>query len=270
MDNLYDVIIVGASSAGKYLFTKLLKANITNVALISNDNLPKKSSGGALIQDQAFHITYKYGIIGIALKESNKFIWGKKVIMATGQTIANKLVPEHFAVNYAVQKVKQTNNFLKRPILLWGQGDDFVKYALNLATKFSYIYLCFESEHPCSDKKLETIAKITPNMLLLGFCRPKTLIPDPKRPSKLKAVVLSSGSTVSCAQVLVQPKFKRDISWLGDQFFDLTTDQFVKVSVNFESTKIPSLYAVGTLIAPTYNKNSLDNFITMLLPKIKN
>ena len=241
MSQLYDVIVIGASEEGISFCEQLLaKTTGLKVALVSrNFNRPVDVAGLTKIFGEVIFSTYNRGMIGLTLHDRTQ-VFGVNVVLAVGtRPIKSNLKNSNIHYNLLNIKASKTT-----PAVVVGNNNLAVSYALALAKKFKYVYLCSSSVELNCDakyiKKLENVANIAhlSNCNIIGCKNDKD--------GKLVEVQLDTYSSIRCSTLVMSLGRVPDSPGLSKRMVELDSNGYVITKEFNVTTVIPNIYAIGT------------------------
>lgn len=241
MSQLYDVVIIGASEEGINFCEQLLTKTIgLKVALVSrNFNRPSDIAGLTKITGEVIFSSYNRGIIGLTLQDRTQ-VFGVNVVIAVG-TKPVKSNLKNNNIRYNLLDIKASKN---SPAVVVGNNTLAVNYALTLAKKFKYVYLCSSSvELACEArylKKLENTANIVhlPNCNVIGCKNDKN--------GNLTEVQLDTYSSIRCTALVMSLGRIPDNSGLSKRMIETDVNGYVVTKGFNVTTIVPTIYAIGT------------------------
>ena len=241
MSQLYDVIVIGASEEGISFCEQLLaKTTGLQVALVSrNFNRPVDIAGLTKIPGEVIFSTYNRGMIGLTLHDRTQ-VFGVNVVIAVG-TKPVKSNLKNTNIHYNLLNIKASKT---TPAVVAGNNNLAVSYALALAKKFKYVYLCSNSVELNCDakyiKKLENVANIVhlPNCNVLGCKNDKD--------GKLVEVQLDTYSSIRCSVLVMSLGRIPDNPGLSKRMIEVDSNGYVVTKGFNVTTIVPNIYAIGT------------------------
>jgi thioredoxin reductase len=262
-NQLYDVIVIGASEEGINFCTQLInKTKDVKVALVSrNFNRPVEVDNITKINQEVIFSSYIYGLISLTLADRTQ-IFGKNVVIAVGtKPVKSTLKNSNIKYNLNDLKASKTS-----PVVVAGNDTLAVKYALALAKKFKYVYLCSNTLNlECEKKyikKLENVANIVhlPNCNIIGCKNNKD--------GSLAEAQLDTYSSIKCAALVMSLGRNPDNSGLSKRMIDVDSEGYIITKEFNETTIIPGIYAIGACTRHGI-KNKLLPIINHLINKNK-
>lgn len=241
MNQLYDVIIIGASEEGISFCEQLLKKTTgLKVALVSrNFNRPVDFEGVMKITGEVIFSSYNRGMIGLTLADRTQ-IFGVNVVVAVGtKPIKSNLKNPN--IRYNLTDVKAAKN---SPAVVVGNNNLAVTYALSMAKKFKYVYLCSSTvELECDNKyikKLENVANIVhlPNCNVIGCKNDKD--------GNLVEVLLDTYSSIRCSTLVMSLGRTPDNPGLSKRMIETDSNGYIITKEFNATTVVPKIYAIGT------------------------
>ena len=246
-NELYDVIILGASDAGIAL-CEMLKAKSpeTKVALVSKHfnyvRSANKLLDTKLISGESVISSYNHGVIILTLKDRSLVV-GKNLVIATGGKPIKATKDAFKNTNICYKPSEITINPKNRPAVVYGDGELAVSHALELAKKFKYVYLCSSVfKLDCNSKLLNKLNN-TANVVHLPNCHITSCKND--KEGKLAEVTLDTYETIKCSALVLALGRLPDVSGVGARMIELDQDSYVKINSLHQTTIVPTIYAVG-------------------------
>ena len=246
---LYDVIIVGASIEGialaEYLLTNKPELKI---AIVSRSFKYLAQKAGALNIDEltgeVVLSTYYHGVIGFTLKD-RRAVYGKKAVIATGTKPIKPFINDPKLKNSGmVYSPADIINISKNhQVVVAGSSADAVKYSIELAKRFKYVYLCSKEFNLDCDTKLLKKLNDLPNVVHLPGCNIVSYKKD--RNGRIQEVTLDTYSTIHCAALVGAFGRLPDISGVSPKMLEVDLDGYAVVTNKNESTKIPGIYVIS-------------------------
>lgn len=262
-NRLYDVIVIGASEEGINFCQQLLaKTTGVKVALVSRSfNRPVELDNITKINQEVIFSSYNRGLIGLTLADRSQ-IFGLNIVVAVGtKPIKSNLKNSNIRYNLNDLKASKIN-----PAVVVGNNTLAVTYALAMAKKFKYVYLCSNTiELDCEAKylkKLENTANIVhlPNCNVIGCKNDKE--------GNLTEVQLDTYSTIRCTTLVMSLGRTPDSSGLSKRMLEIDSDGYIITKEFNQTTVVPNIYAIGTC-AQNGAKNRLASTINHLIDQNK-
>lgn len=259
LNQLYDVIILGASDEGISFCEQLLDKTVgLKVAMVSkNFNRPVESPGLTKIPGEVIFSSYVNGMIGLTLADRTQ-VFGVNVVVAVGtKPIKSNLKNPNIRYNLAGIKASKST-----PAVVVGNDNLAVNYALSMSKKFKYVYLCSSTvELTCDSKylkKLENTANIVhlPNCNITGCKNDKD--------GNLTEVQLDTYSSIKCSALVMSLGRTPDSSGLSKRMIETDENGYI-ITRGFNTTTIvPKIYAIGTCTRSS-TKNRLTPVVNHLI-----
>lgn len=267
-NQVYDIIIVGASSEGIALAKYFIaKTNTAKIALVSSHfkNLPENTNltNITLIEQEVLFISYFRGLHAFNLSNKTS-IFSKYTVIATG----SKPIKSAFKgnnIHYNIQKFKKAEKYLKQAVVV-GQDNRAVEYAIALAKKFKYVYLCSTTLQLNCDKVLANKVNLIANIVHLPNC--KVISCKHSKDNVLTEVVLDTYSVINCAALVFSLGRTPDIPSIQKQLYELNKEGTIKVKAFNEFTNIPNMFAIGECSSHN-TKNSISTVGKAILERNK-
>ena len=260
-NNLYDVIIVGASEEGLALCDQLnTKTKNAKIALVSkhfNFQTPKHNLANVdKFEKEVVFSYYKHRLLGVYFADKNA-IFGKTIVLAVGsKPIKSSL--KNTNIKYSLKEVKNAKH---SPAVVFGDNDTAATYAITLSKKFKYVYLCTKSlELPYSSKlvkKIENIANILhlPNCNIVGCKNDKE--------GNLVEAQLDTYSSIRCAELIMSLGRSPEAPGIDKRMLKVDSEGYIITKEYNETTEIPNIFAIGAC-----TKNSSKHKITNVVDTI--
>lgn len=244
MSRIYKNIIVGATPDGLLLAEEL--ANDT-IVVSSNFIYGKKQISGVEYCDaEAVYLQYSHGLFILtticgALKGT---ICGINLILATGTKPIKSTLKNQ---NICYKALDFAGRHKAEPVVIYGNTDDAVNYALNLSKRFGYVYLCTKELNLACKDRLNKKLNSTANILHLPGCCIMSCKND--KEGRLAEVTLDTYATIKSSRLLCALGRVPDIPAFSRNYIKLDQDGFLETKQLNESTLVPNLYAIGALCA---------------------
>lgn len=246
-NELYDIIVLGASESGIAL-CEMIKAKSPEmkVALVSKHFNYVKSTNKLLdtklIIGESVLSSYNHGAIILSLKDRSLVV-GKNLVIATGgkPIKAAKDTLKNIDICYKPSEI--TINPKNKPAVVYGDGELAVSYALELAKKFKYIYLCSSVfKLDCNSKLLNKLNNAA-NIVHLPNCHIVSCKND--KDGKLAEITLDTYETIRCSALVIALGRLPDASGVGTRMIELDKDNYIKTNSLHQTTLVPNIYAIG-------------------------
>ena len=246
-NELYDVIIIGASIEGIVLAEYIkAKAPETKVALVSKHfNFVKATNkllDTELIIGESVYSNFNHGLIILTLK-NKQLVVGKNVVIATGGYPIKAPADRYKNKNICYNPRDIAINPKNKPAIVFGNGNDAVNFALTMAKKFKYVYLCSEVFKLGCDAKLLKKLNDTANIVHLPNCFITSCKND--KDGKLQEVTLNTYDTIKCSALVLALGRKPHVNGVDPKMIELDADKYIKINTQHQSTKVPNIYAIG-------------------------
>lgn len=247
-DELFDVVILGASIEGIALAEYLkAKAPATKVALVSKHfNFVKPTNkllDTELITGESVYSSFNHGLVILTLK-NRRIVVGKNLVIATGAAPI-KSHAEKFKTNKNVcyNPREIIINPKNKPAVVCGNNADAVNFALTMAKKFKYVYLCSRVfDLTCDAKTLKKLNE-TANIVHLPNCVPVSSKAD--KDGNLVEITLDTYDTIKCAALVFALGRVPDVNGIDFKMIELDQDKYVKINTQHQTTIVNNIYAIG-------------------------
>jgi thioredoxin reductase len=265
MNYQVDVIIIGDSKDGHEAVKNIASANTKiRTAFISREFKSTTTHdylNVEYIKDEVVFIDYKNRLFGCYLKNGDH-IYCTHLIIASGLQyeplmLNNKIVPCVFNNVDDIPK-----NSKSKPAIVLGSNNVDVKFALSVAKKYKYVYLCTKSLNieditAANARKLSEVKNIQvlPNTSVL-----KAYISD----GVLQKVDLDNYSTVTCSAIYVKTTSKPESNFVSNRLIKKDIYGYLEVTNNAESTIVPKCFAIGNCAAK-FTKKMNQNMVESIL-----
>ena len=244
-NELFDVVILGASAEGIALAEYLkAKAPEKRVAIVSKHfNFVKPTNkllDTELIAGESVFSSFNHGLVVLTLK-SKKLVVGKNLVLATGAAPVKSHVLKNANICYNPRDIKiQPKN---KPAVVFGNTADAVNYALTMAKKFKYVYLCSRVfDLKCEAKLLKKLNE-TANILHLPNCEVVSCKND--KEGNLCEVSLDTYDTIKCSALVLALGRLPDVNGVSTNMIELDADKYVKINTQHQTTIVANIYAIG-------------------------
>ena len=250
-----DIIIIGDSKAGHETVKNIASANPEiKVAFISREFKSTTTHdylNVEYVKEEVVFTDYRNRLFGCYLKNGDR-IYGTHLIIASGLQyeplmLHNKQVPCVFNNTDDIPK-----NSKNQPAIVIGNNNADVKFALTVAKKYKYVYLCtkslnIENTTAANVKKLTDSKniQILPNTSILKVFAPEGI---------LQKVDLDNYSTVTCSAIYVKTASKPEVSFVSDKLIKKDLEGYLEVLANAESALVPKCFAIGNCVKNYTNK----------------
>lgn len=243
-NQLYDVIVVGASEEGLALCEQLnAKTKNAKIALVSkhfNLQTPKHNLQNVdKFEQEVVFSYYKHRLLGVYFTNKDA-IFGKSIVIATGsKPIKSTLKNPNIKYNLNNMKYNKA-----APAVVFGKDNTAATYAISLAKKFKYIYLCFDSlDLKCDSKYLKKIENIA-NIVCLPNCNIIACKND--KDGNLAEIQLDTYSSIRCSALVMSLGRIPEKVCIDKRMLKTDAEGFIIVKENNETTEIPNIFAIGT------------------------
>ena len=246
-NELYDVIILGASNEGIMLAEYIKsKEPAKKVALVSKHfNFVKTNNNlldTVLITGESVYSSYNHGVIILTLKD-RRIVIGKNLVLATGGNPilghSDRYKNKNICYNPRNIKINSKN----KPAVVYGEDTNAVNFALSMAKKFKYVYLCSEAFKLNCDSKLLKKLNDVPNIVHLPNCHIASCKND--KEGNLCEVTLDTYETIKCSALVLSFGRTPDVNGIDLKMIELDSDKYVKINTQHQTTIVPTIYAIG-------------------------
>jgi thioredoxin reductase len=241
MNQLYDVVVIGASDEGISFCEQLLAKTVgVKVALVSRTfNKQIEIEGLTKITGEVIFSSYNCGMIGLTLADRSQ-VFGVTIVVAVGTKPVRSTL-KNTNIKYNLTDIKASKS---APAVVVGNDNLAVSHALTMAKKFKYVYLCSGTmELECDSKylkKLENVANIVhlPNCNVIG-CKND-------QDGNLAEVQLDTYSSVRCVAIVMSLGRVPDNCGLAKRMIEVDTDGYIITKKFNMTTLVSNIYAIGT------------------------
>jgi thioredoxin reductase len=183
-------------------------------------------------------------------------------VVAVGtKPIKSNLKNSNIRYNLNDLKASKTN-----PAVVVGNNTLAATYALAMAKKFKYVYLCSNTvELDCEAKYLKKLEN-TANIVHLPNCNIISCKND--KEGNLTEVQLDTYSTIRCTTLVMSLGRTPDNSGLSKRMLEIDSDGYIITKEFNQTTVVPNIYAIGTC-AQNGAKNRLIPTINHLIDQNK-
>jgi thioredoxin reductase len=264
-EKLYDILILGGEPAGLDLAQALSDSGLEVAIISSNFNYRTKAHEFAnitVMEDPVVFLTYYHGLLALTLK-NNAVILGRNLILATG-TKPTKLSLKNQNILYKTADIKEKRK--NEQAVVSGNGNQAITFALDLAKKFRYVYLCSQDYEPQGSKSLLRKLSETPNIVHLPGCSVSQCKND--RNGMLAEVCLDTYESIKTNTFVASTPRTPDLPAFTKKFVEVLDSGHADVTQNFESKLVPGVFFIGSLV-PKMSKKQLLDFAEFLKEKCK-
>lgn len=242
-ENLFDIIIIGASEEGTYLAEKLSSKVNKRIAIIDynfGDKLNSCFDADHIktIQQKVSLITFLRGLYLLSL-DGGKTLVAYNLVIATGK----KSQRTNLGVGEYVNDRFKLNNEDKNSVLVYGDGKDYsaVDIATRLANRFEKVYLDtpnFIAPSP----HIDNVQHINGAKII-----DKTYRTSPTGVKYLASVSLDNYAKISCRAIVYRDNFIPEIPAAREGIIKLDDKGLIIVNKDWSLVSgVPNAYAIGT------------------------
>lgn len=262
---LYDIIIVGASQEGiticNYLISK--KPNL-KIALVSrnfnNFSNSLKRDNIDYINEEVIYSSYNHGVIGFTFANKDN-IFCRNAILATGSK-PKQLMLKNSNIYYNLNNISAYSK--SEAAVVYGNDSSAATYAIKLAKKFKYVYICSDTlELKCTPALLKKLTE-TSNIVHLPNCHIINCKNDSN--GKLQEITLDTYDTIRCSTLVVAIGRTPEIPGFNKRMIKLDDKGCATINADGATAVIPTLYAVGAC-ATKNSKQQLTRTAKAILTK---
>lgn len=262
-NQLYDVVVIGASEEGISFCTQLLARTVgVKIALVSRSfNRAVELKGLTKINKEVIFSSYSHGLISLVLSDQSQ-IFSSNVVIAVG-TKPLKSNLKNCSIKYNLNDLKPSKS---SPIVMAGNDELAVAYALKLSKKFKYVYLCSSTiELDCSLKQLKKLENAA-NIVHLPNCNIINCKND--KDGNLVEVQLDTYSSIKCTGLVMSLGRIPDVSGLSKRMIVTDSKGYIITKEFNETTIVPGIYAIGTC-TESHGKGRLLPVVKRIIEKNK-
>lgn len=254
MNSQYDIIVVGDSKHGNKVL-KLLAASSKTLKIAFISRTFKSTTTHDFInveylKSEVTFVDYKNRLFGCYLANRDR-LYCTHLVIATGLqyeplVINNKQVPNVFNTTDEITKSAR-----QQQAVVFATCDADVKFALQVAKKYKYVYFCTSSITPnITSKNMEKLAN-TENLVIL----PNTNIAKFKaKENTLNTVELDNYSTLTCSAIFIKTKSIPEVFFIPNNIISRDENGYLITSKSLESILVPKCYAVGNCVRKNTEK----------------
>lgn len=269
MNRQVDIIIIGDSKHGNETVKALASVKPTlKIAFISstfNSKTTHDFINVEYVKEEVVFTDYKNRLFGCYLKNGDRF-YCTHLIIASGVKykpfmIGTKKVPNVY--NNLDDLPKHSKDL---PAVVIGKDNSDIKFALAVAKKFKYVYLCtkqitISGITTTNYKKLNE----TENLVLLQNTGIERAILSN---GALKSVELDNYSVLMCSAIFVKTEATPETSFVSNKLISKNENGLLETNANAESTLVPKLFAVGNC-CKKHTKKMQQQMIASILEDFK-
>jgi thioredoxin reductase len=254
MNSQVDIIVIGDSCDGREAVKKLASTRPSiKMAFISRE-FKNATTHDYLnveyIKEEVIFTDYKNRLFGVYLKNGDR-IYCTHLIIASGLAykplmVGNKQIPCVFNNTDDIPKISKN----LQAVVLGGEDAD-VKFAMNLAKKYKYVYFCMESLNSnITDKNIQKLINIENLVVLPNATITKFITTD----GQLSSVELSNYSTLTCSAIYVKNESSPETIFVSDKLIGKDETGFLKVTNTAQSLRVPKCFAIGNCACKSTQK----------------
>ena len=116
-------------------------------------------------------------------------------------------------------------------------------FALTMAKKFKYVYLCSDVFKLNCDTKLLKKLNETANIVHLPNCFITSVKND--KEGNLQEIALNTYDTINCAALVLALGRKPYVNGIDLKMVELDADKYVIINSQHQTTRVPNIYAIG-------------------------
>jgi thioredoxin reductase len=166
---------------------------------------------------------------------------GKNLVIATGAAPVRSHVLKNNNICYNPREI--TVNPKNKPAVVYGENSDAVNYALLLAKKFKYVYLCSETFNLHCEAKLLKKLNDTANIVHLPNCHIVSC--KNAKDGQLTEITLDTYDTINCSALVLALGRIPDVNGVSTTMIELDDERYVKINTQHQTTKVNNIYAIG-------------------------
>lgn len=256
MAHIYETIIIGATPDGLAL-AEQLSGDGRKILIVSSNFIYEQEKKYNLasvekLEAEAVLLSYSHGLFGVNVVtgNSNGAVFGTNLVIATGTKPAK--------VNFKNQNIKYKSLDIKgrhknEPAVVYGNNDAAAEYALDLAKRFYYVYICTkEMDLACSARLAKKLSE-TPNIAHLPGCNIMSCKND--KDGQLSGITLDTYATINATALVFATERSPDLPSFTKRYIGIDADGFAQVDTNNESLLVPGVYAVGKVCRKSSKRN---------------
>jgi thioredoxin reductase len=203
--------------------------------------------------------SYIHGLIGLTLADRTQ-VFGLNTVIAVGtKPIKSSLKNNNIRYNLVNLKASKTT-----PAVVVGHDNLAAIYALTMAKKFKYVYLCSDTLDLTCDAKYIKKLENTANIVHLPNCNIVSCKND--KDGNLTEVQLDTYSSIKCSALVMSLGRIPDNSGFSKRMLSTDPEGYIITKGFNTTTIIPSIYAIGTCTRSS-SKNRLLPIINHLIEK---
>jgi len=266
MAHIYETIIIGATPEGLDLAEQLSGEGRKTIIISSHFRYrtsKHKLEGVEQLEATAVFLSFSHGLFGVNVETttSKGAVFGCNVVFATGTKPIKSSLKNSNIVYKAIDLIGKHKS---EPVVIYGNNDTAVSYALDLAKRYCYVYLCTPDFELGNNKRLAKKINETANIVHLQGCNITGCKND--KEGKLVEVSLDTYTNITTKALVVALDRSPDIPSWTKRYLSVLPNGIADVTVNCESTLVPGVYAIGALSDKSAKKD-IKKLATTLLTK---
>ena len=264
MAHIYETIIIGATPEGLDLAEQLSGEGRKTIIISSHFRYRTsrhKLNGIELLEATAVFLSFSHGLFGVNVETttSKGAIFGCNVVFATGTKPIKSSLKNQNIVYKAIDLIGKHKS---EPVVIYGNNDTAVSYALDLAKRYCYVYLCTPDFELGNNKRQVKKINETANIVHLQGCNITGCKND--KEGKLVEVSLDTYTNITTKALVVALGRNPDIPTWTKRYLSVLPNGLADVTANCESTLVPGVYAIGAISGKTAKKDIKKLAITLL------
>jgi thioredoxin reductase len=254
MNSQYDVIVIGDSKHGNKALQLLATANKTLKMAFISHTFKKTTTHDFInveyIKAEVSLVDYKNRLFGCYLDNGAR-LYCTHLIIATGLLyepllLNNKKVPNVY------NNTDEIDKFAKhQQAVVFASCDADVKFAIQIAKKYKYVYFCVNSLTPnITEKNMKKLASVE-NLVILPNAN---MVKFSTKENTLSTIELDTYANLTCSAIFIKTKAVPEVFFIPDNIISRDENGYLLTSKSLESILVPKCYAVGNCVRKNTEK----------------
>lgn len=266
-NKIYKIIVLGASIAGYDIMHALYKNTEEqmhqNIAFVSR-NFRQPNLYQNEITADIVYMDYGKGLIKLVAKDNKATYYCERLVLTLG-TCPTKLNITSNNISYRrhdlIPAIKNGE------LVIFGNGQEAIKAATDLAKKFKYIYICTKEFELRGHARTLICLKQYKNIIHLPNCHITAC--KNTETGDLREVTLSTFETLHATNILAITDRLAETAWLNQRMLSLTDEKKICINSFGQCAPVSTMYAYGECAAePIGHIHLLDNIINSLIASL--
>lgn len=254
MNRQFDIIIVGDSKEGNAAIKNIAADNKSiKIAFISRDfknTTTRDFLNVEYIKDEVVFTDYKNRLFCCYLKSGERQ-YCTHLIIASGLSYA-PLMARNKAIPGVLNTVNEIPKTAKQQVaVIVGNTETDAKFALNLAKKYKYVYLCANTVDIDVTEGTRKKMSDAENLLLIQNV---SIAEATFNEGSLTAVKLDNYSSITCNAIFAKTEATPEVAFVSEKLISRDNESYLVVTDCSQSLLVPKCYAIGNCVGKSTKK----------------